>query len=54
VEEGHAALTRTLADVHAQLDPAVAETVATALAGYERALRAAQTARAEAAAARSH
>ena len=54
VEEGHAALTRTLGDVHAQLDPGAAETVAAALAEYERALRAAQAARVEAGAARSH
>jgi DNA-binding MarR family transcriptional regulator len=54
VEEAHAALQRTLADVHAQLEPGAADAVGEALAGFERALRAAQSARVEQAATRSH
>lgn len=54
VEEGHAALNRTLADVHAELEPGAADAVTDALVEYERVLRAAQVARAEQAAARSH
>ncbi len=54
VEAAHKALNRTLTDVHAHLDAGTAEAVAGALSEFERALRAAQTARAEALATRSH
>jgi len=53
VEAAHHALNRTLADVHGQLGSA-SDAVADALGEFERALRAAQAARADAVATRSH
>jgi DNA-binding MarR family transcriptional regulator len=54
VEAAHQALSRTLTDVHAQLDSGGSEALADALAEFERALRAAQAARAGRVATRSH